>query len=249
MHRLVGVLAVGLQERHPSPGLGRQPLEPLSRSVQHRRRRVEQGHVVAGLGQRERLVAGAAADVEHRRWRRRQMLAQLLVQHMGAHVPLHRGIGLVGELFRQLGPGVIAHHTKIAGQHVRRGRGSLPWRPLVPGEWSATVPDERPVAPILVAAEGTVAGLSQRLPEGGARQPRPAPCWPWAARRRRIAVIGRAAEAATRVRPELRGQEPLEVKAVGTTTDVGGRFGVAFVPRDAQVGAWSRGSADWSGMP
>jgi hypothetical protein len=51
----------------------------------------------------------------------------------------------------------------------------------------------------------------------------------------RIAVIGRAPKAATRVRLELRGQEPLEVKAVGTTPDVGGRFYVAFVPRDAQL--------------
>ena len=31
----------------------------------------------------------AAADIEHRRWRRRQMLKQLLVQHIGAHEPLH----------------------------------------------------------------------------------------------------------------------------------------------------------------
>ena len=65
------------------------PLEPLSRFVQHRRRRVEQRQVVTGLGQRKRLMAGAAADVEHRRWRWRQMLEQLLVQHIGAHVPLH----------------------------------------------------------------------------------------------------------------------------------------------------------------
>ena len=89
IHRLVGVLAVGLQERHPSLGLTRQPLESLSSFVQHRRRRIKQRHVVAGLGQRKRLMARAAADVEHRRWRRWQMLKQLLVHHIGAHVPLH----------------------------------------------------------------------------------------------------------------------------------------------------------------
>jgi hypothetical protein len=65
------VLAVGLQERHPSLGRSRQPPESLVRFVQHRLRRVKQRHVVTGLGQRKRLMAGAAADVEHRRWRRR----------------------------------------------------------------------------------------------------------------------------------------------------------------------------------
>ena len=41
------------------------------------------------------------------------MLQQLLVHHIGAHVALHRGIGLIGKLVGQTGPGVIAHHTKI----------------------------------------------------------------------------------------------------------------------------------------
>jgi hypothetical protein len=41
------------------------------------------------------------------------MLQQLLVQHIGAHLPLHRGIGLIGKLVSQPGPGVIAHNTKI----------------------------------------------------------------------------------------------------------------------------------------
>jgi hypothetical protein len=89
IHRLVGVLAVGLHKRHPSPGLSRQPLKPLLSLVQHCRRRVEQRHVVTGLGQRKRLMTRAAADVEHGRRRRRQMLQQMLVHHVGAHVPLH----------------------------------------------------------------------------------------------------------------------------------------------------------------
>jgi hypothetical protein len=89
VHRLVGVLAVGLHERQPSLGRGRQQLESLLSFVQHRLRRVKQRHVVTSLGQRKRLMTSAAADIEHRRWRRRQMLQQLLVQHIGAHVPLH----------------------------------------------------------------------------------------------------------------------------------------------------------------
>ncbi len=89
IHRLDGVLTVGLQERHPSLSLARQPLESLLCLVQHRRRRIKQCHVVPGLGQRKRLMARTTADVEYRRRRRRQMLQQLLVHHIGAHVPLH----------------------------------------------------------------------------------------------------------------------------------------------------------------
>jgi hypothetical protein len=44
------------------------------------------------------------------------------------------------------------------------------------------------------------------------------------------AVIGRAPEGATRVRLELRGQNPVESTTVGTTPDLGSRFYVAFVP-------------------
>jgi hypothetical protein len=111
--RRQGVLAAGLHQRHPSLGLVRQPRQALPGLVQHRRRRVEQGHVVTGLSQRERLMARAAADVEHRRGRGGQMLQQLLVQHVGAHVPLHRGVRLIGELAGQVGPGVIVHHSTI----------------------------------------------------------------------------------------------------------------------------------------
>jgi len=77
----------------------------------------------ACLGQRERLVASAAADVEHCRRRRRQVLKQLPVHHVGAHVALHRGVSLIGKLAGQLGPGVIAH-----GINVRDTADSgLPW--------------------------------------------------------------------------------------------------------------------------
>jgi hypothetical protein len=74
VHRLVGVPAVGLHERHPSLGLTGQPLESPLRLVQHRPGRVEQRHLVTGLRQRKRLMARATADVEDGRWRRRQVL-------------------------------------------------------------------------------------------------------------------------------------------------------------------------------
>jgi acyl-CoA synthetase (AMP-forming)/AMP-acid ligase II len=41
------------------------------------------------------------------------MLQQLLVEDIGAHNPLYRGVSLVGELVGQTGPGVIAHLTKV----------------------------------------------------------------------------------------------------------------------------------------
>jgi hypothetical protein len=64
------VLTVGLYERHPSLDLIRQPLQSLSSFVQHRRRRIQQRHLVTGLGQWKQLMARAAADIEHWRWRR-----------------------------------------------------------------------------------------------------------------------------------------------------------------------------------
>jgi hypothetical protein len=39
----------------------------------------------------------------------------------------------------------------------------LPWRPLVAQEWGATVPDERPLDPVLAAAQGEQAGRPWRL--------------------------------------------------------------------------------------
>jgi hypothetical protein len=149
---------------------------------------------------------------------------------------------------------------------------NLPWRPLVPGEWSATVPDERPLAPILVAAKGTEAGQPWRLTVyrsvfQKAGQPAETDvCYilewfthdqnekQWQANGTcasatqtstvlavggpetgRIAIIGRAPKAARKVRLEFREQEPVEVTTVGTTPDLGGRFYVAFVPRNAQL--------------
>jgi hypothetical protein len=37
IHRLVGLLAIALEQRHPLPGLGRQPLESRPSFVEHRR--------------------------------------------------------------------------------------------------------------------------------------------------------------------------------------------------------------------
>jgi hypothetical protein len=41
------------------------------------------------------------------------VLQELLVHHIGTHVPLHRGIRAVDELVSQTGPDVIAHTGKI----------------------------------------------------------------------------------------------------------------------------------------
>jgi hypothetical protein len=151
-------------------------------------------------------------------------------------------------------------------------RDKLPWRPLVPGEWSATVPDERPVAPVLVAAQGTQAGEPWRLTVYRSVFQKPGQsaendvCYilewfshdqnenQWQANGTcasaaqtstvlavggpdtgRIAVIGRAPKAATKVRSEFRGQEPVEVATVATTPDLCGRFYVAFLPPTAYL--------------
>jgi len=58
-------------------------------------------------------MARAAADVEHRPWRRRQLLQQLLVHHIGAHASFHRRIGSIHELVSQASPDVIAHGIKV----------------------------------------------------------------------------------------------------------------------------------------
>lgn len=42
------------------------------------------------------------------------MLKEVLVQHIGAHVPLHRGVRPIDELVSQTGPGVIGHHPKLS---------------------------------------------------------------------------------------------------------------------------------------
>lgn len=44
---------------------------------------------------------------------------QLPVHHLGAHAPLHRGIGPIGKLVSQTRPDAIAHHTKYrSGQQT-----------------------------------------------------------------------------------------------------------------------------------
>src|SRR5580692_4879113 len=60
-------------------------------------------------------MAGPATDIQHRGRRLGQMLEQLLVQHVGAHVPFDGGIGLIGELVGQTGPGVVAHRHQVTG--------------------------------------------------------------------------------------------------------------------------------------
>lgn len=95
--------------------LGGQRFQALPRLVQHRRGRVEDRDVVTSLGERERLIAGAAPYIEQCGGRRRQVLQQVPVQHVGAYVSLHRCVCLVDEQARQAGacPRIISHHLKI----------------------------------------------------------------------------------------------------------------------------------------
>ena len=86
-HRLGGVLAVGLQESHSSSGLRGQRVESVLSFAQHRWRRVEQRHVVAGLGQRKRLMTGAATDVEHGHRGLGQVFEQLVAQMSSLTTP------------------------------------------------------------------------------------------------------------------------------------------------------------------
>jgi hypothetical protein len=151
------------------------------------------------------------------------------------------------------------------------GRRELAWRPLVAREWRASVPGERPLDPILVAARGEQAGDPWRLvvyrssyrPPGGGQVAdvcyllewfpmdlgRPPPwqlhgtCAPAAQASAVLAVagpgsgqglsavVGRAPEAAARVRLELRGRAPVETTTVRPEGAPLGRFYVAFVPR------------------
>jgi hypothetical protein len=71
-------------------------------------------------------VAGAAADVEHGRRRWRQVLQEVVVQHVGAHPPLDAGVGPVGEPVGQRGPGVLAHAAslRVRWDNVVRGEGA-----------------------------------------------------------------------------------------------------------------------------
>jgi hypothetical protein len=202
---------------------------------------------------------GAAVAVRRARTRRRWAAATacaLLVAVAVASIGLSRGLLVLPTIEPLTNPDLP--------------RDTLPWRPLVPGEWSATVPDERPVAPIVVAAKDTEAGQPWRLTVYRSVFQKPGQpaetdvCYilewftddskQWQAngtcasatqtstvlavggpKTGRIAVIGRAPKAATQVRLELRGQEPVEAKTVGTTPDLGGRFYVAFVPRSAHL--------------
>jgi hypothetical protein len=147
---------------------------------------------------------------------------------------------------------------------------NLAWRPLVAREWRASVPGERPLDPVLVAAEGQQAGAPWRLVvyrstehPGGGRPPVADVCYllEWFAMglgppswqlhgtcaperqaatvlaaggpggvRGQTAVIGRAPEAATRVRVEFGDRQPVETTTVRAGT-LPGRFYAMFVPR------------------
>lgn len=67
------LFAARLDEPDSALGFGGELGEPLPGLVEHRRRRIQQGDLVPGLGQGKGLVSCAAADVENCRGRRRQV--------------------------------------------------------------------------------------------------------------------------------------------------------------------------------
>jgi hypothetical protein len=162
------------------------------------------------------------------------------------------------------GRGLLTLADTPSARHPR----DLAWRPLVAGEWRASVPDERPLDPVLVAAEGQEVGEPWRLvvyrstyhPAGGRRpvadvcyllewfamDAGPQPSWQLHGTcaperqaaavlaagphdRGLTAVIGRAPEAATRVRLEFRDRRPVETTTVRAGA-LPGRFYAVFVP-------------------
>lgn len=67
-------------------------------------------------------MAGATADIEHRRRGRRQMVQELLMHHVRAHGPFHRRISIIGKPVGQTGPDVLAHFTNIRGSGWHSGK-------------------------------------------------------------------------------------------------------------------------------
>lgn len=100
-------------------GFGPQALVGLG---QHRRGRIEQRHLKAQPGERQRLVGRAAADVEHRGRGPAGVRQQVLMQHEGADPTLDRGVCPLDELLSQGGPRVIGHggHHLTATGPLRR---------------------------------------------------------------------------------------------------------------------------------
>jgi hypothetical protein len=59
---------------------------------------------------------------------------------------------------------LVPQGLRPAADHPGSGRAeALPWRPLAAREWLNTVPDQRPLDPVLAAAEGERAGTPWRL--------------------------------------------------------------------------------------
>lgn len=95
-----------------------------------------------------RLRPAETTDAPPRHRRRAQALKvpakQLPVHHLGAHAPLHRGIGLIGKLVSQTRPDVIVHQTKYrSGQqtHTRAAMNQASFRREAAEDASAYLPE------------------------------------------------------------------------------------------------------------
>jgi hypothetical protein len=54
-------------------------------------------------------MPSTSTHIEHRSWRRREMLKQLLVQDIGPHLPLDCGVGPINERISQSRPRILVH--------------------------------------------------------------------------------------------------------------------------------------------
>jgi len=111
---LAGVLTGRLHQPDATSDLLGLCCQPQLGFRQHGCRRIEQRHLVAGPGEREGLVASATANVQHCGWGLGEVLHQLVVEHEGTDLPLHRGVRLVHELVGHRRPGIVIHGPMFA---------------------------------------------------------------------------------------------------------------------------------------
>ena len=80
-----GVLARRLDQRNAAGDFAHFARDELLRAFEHRRRRIDDRHAIAGARQGNALVARPTTDVDHATRGRRQVLPEMRVDHVGAH--------------------------------------------------------------------------------------------------------------------------------------------------------------------
>ncbi len=89
--------------------------DELLGSVEHGRRRIDDGDVVAGLRERDDLMPRATTDIDDAQGRRRQMRSQMRVDDVGPNAPAQRSVMPPNELLSERRPCVLVHnHHHVA---------------------------------------------------------------------------------------------------------------------------------------